>query len=609
MGKQKTKTPAMPQVRESDWVQTRELVVWEVDTEMKRLLLALVMVLCLLVCSVGAMSLNYQDASDLDSMACYGTGGTTCAWTHSTTGGNSYVTVQDAVASKNYYMINKYPSATTYAAATLLGGTAESGFAHYSLILYDGSHTQLYKANLANTGVTGRFEVMMVGGVAKIYKNGILQETSVAISNPSYVGFGVESEGVATYGIAEWDDFVYGASENTYVFGGPESDAYILKKDFVNPAATGLYTANGTVSISSSNMTSTWGKSNITSTGNQTIVLENVDTGTIYGTRYTNLASAGSVSWALADEIFNGGAPYGRYYVTIPGTGAYSEEIWYLGSGATISFDKSTYNADSIATMTYTIDGAYWDTSTYSYSVDIISGTTGATMQSTAISASSGTATYTFTSTDPLGVYYGIVKATKLSDRTVIWMNYDYSELTAFVTIAGYVNDAESQLPISGAVVNITQNSITGTTTTIADGNYSLTNYLAGTPLSINATAAGYSQYYVSFSPLSAKTIALNITLNSTTPAYTGLGIGGVAREGIFSAGTITGGYGRPIQGATVIIKNTSNGETYTKTTSMTGWYLCDEGASCFLTTKRPYDVWGEKLGFDNSPNYTAVAA
>jgi hypothetical protein len=54
---------------------------------------------------------------------------------------------------------------------------------------------------------------------------------------------------------------------------------------------------------------------------------------------------------------------------------------------------------------------------------------------------------------------------------------------------------------------------------------------------------------------------------------------------------------------------NASNGESYTKTTNNAGYYLCDEGASCFLTTKRPYDVWGEKARYDNSPNYTAVAA
>jgi hypothetical protein len=113
----------------------------------------------------------------------------------------------------------------------------------------------------------------------------------------------------------------------------------------------------------------------------------------------------------------------------------------------------------------------------------------------------------------------------------------------------------------------------------------------------------------VTFVPLATKTIYLNISLNSTSPVYTGLGIGGIARDGIFSGGVISNGYGRPISGATVYLKNTTSGELYTKTTNNAGWYLCDEGASCFLTTKRPYNVWGQKLGYSNSPNYTVVAA
>ena len=576
---------------------------------MKRLLLALV-VAGALVGAVGAMSLDFQNAQDRTSVVCTGGSGSSCSWVRGAgTSTNNYMKVSHSGSASYVYSLfrNKYALPVTYAAATgmnCVGGP--TGFE--GIILYDSTPTAIYSWQTL-TPPCGRYEVEVVGGTAHFYKNGAHVGNSSPLSvNPSYIGFGSYLNAyIATNAV--YDDFVYGETENKYVFGNPISEEYVLKKDFITPAATGLYFSNNNTLISSNNMTSTWSKGNITYTGNETVVLQNVDTGVIYATRYTSLSSYGSVSWALVDEIFNSGAPYGRYYVTIPGTGATSEEIWYLGSGATITFDKSSYAGQDIATLTYNIDGAYWDTSTYSYSIDAVSGTTCATMHSEAISAASGTSSYTFTSTDPLGVYYGIVKATKHSDSSVIWMNYDYAELTAYVTIAGYVNDAETQLPISGAVVNITQNSITGSATTIADGNYSLTNYLAGTALSINATASGYSQYYVQFSPLSAKTINLNITLNSTTPAYSGLGIGGIVREGIFSAGTITGGYGRPIQGATVIIKNTSNGESYTKTTSMTGWYLCDEGATCFLTSKRPYDVWGEKPGYSNSQNYTVVAA
>ena len=106
-----------------------------------------------------------------------------------------------------------------------------------------------------------------------------------------------------------------------------------------------------------------------------------------------------------------------------------------------------------------------------------------------------------------------------------------------------------------------------------------------------------------------AKNIPLNFTLNSTTPTYTGLGIGGVARDGILTGTTITSGYGRPIGGATCYLRNQTGGESCTNVTNTAAWYLFDEGNGCVLTSARLYDVWCSKLGYSNSPNYTVVAA
>ena len=293
----------------------------------------------------------------------------------------------------------------------------------------------------------------MIGGEAYIYRNGIFKAKSAPLSvNPSYVGFGTTTSN--HFGICDWDDIVYGDTENKYIFGNPESESFILKKDFVTPASTGFAFSNFTT-ISSNNMTSTWGKTNITYSGNESVVLMNVDTGTIYSYQYTIYSAFGVIQWPLNEAIFNSGAPYGRYYVTIPGSNSYSEEIWYIGSGATISFNQNTYSQQDVATMTYSISGAYWDTSTYSYSIDVISGTTGSTVHSQAITASSGTDTYTFTSTDPQGVYYAVVKATPNAGGDAIWMNYDYATLSAYLTLTGYVNN-ETAMVLSGANVNIT---------------------------------------------------------------------------------------------------------------------------------------------------------
>jgi len=555
---------------------------------MKRLLLVLV-VLCLLVVGANATSSSMQrSASDWGSViTCLSPGGVggnaTCQFYKFSTG-NNYVKITGGGNSGGVILAN--PIQTSYAAATMSKGS----YVNTPLM-------QAYDANMNKLGTyiqgnenpsPSRYEFVVSSGTACGYKNGFLLSCIAMPVNPHYVAFWGEPV----------DDYVYGDTENRYIFGNPEYGSFVLIKDTVNPSANGFVFSNNNTIVSSINMTTTWGRSNISYAGNQTIVLENVDTGTIYGTRYTGTYAAGTVSWALNDEIFNSGAPYGRYYVTIPGTGAYSEEIWYLGSGATISFDKSTYSGQDTATMTYSVLGDCWDTSTYSYTIDVVSGTTGATMQSTAISSSSGTEDYTFAATDPLGVYYAIVKATKHSDGSVIWMNYDYAELSSYVTIEGYINDAETGLPINNAHINITQNSIINNLTTIADGNYSATYYLSGSPITINATASLHRQYTYTFTPLIAKTISINISLANLTPNVSGLGIGGIARETA---------YGRPLSGVTVWLINTTNAQSYTKTTSDTGWYLCDEGTTCFLATKRPYDVWGEKAGYSNSANYTVV--
>jgi len=549
---------------------------------MKRLLLALV--LCLLV-GAGSASLNFQKLSDQNSVAIGFTNGTSTvmSWVDSATGGNSYQYMKTPERSAGVFR-NINPTPTSYTAGTLI---SQSGANKAAIYLYDSSGNTLWYSPTDNCPATGkRAEIQITGGIARLYCNGALVSTSGVLSvNPSYIGYGNGYNGY-TGGTSYWDDIVYSDTDNKYIFGNPKPNAYTLKKDMVSPSSSGFYNYSGSL-INSNNFTTTWAKGNITYTGNQTVVLENADTGTIYGIRYTGLASYGTVSWALNEEIFNSGAPYGRYYVTIPGTGAYSEEIWYIGSGASITFDRPTYAGQDTATMAYSVVGAYWDTSTYSYSIDVVSGTTGATMQSTAISSSSGTDTYTFTSTDPLGVYYAIVKATKHSDGSVIWMNYDYAELTSYVTIQGYINDAETGLPINNAHINITQNSIINNLTTIADGNYSATYYLSGSPITINATASLHRQYTYTFTPLIAKTINLNISLVNTTPRVSPIGIGGIAHDGA---------YGQPLPAA--LATGTNLTATVTNTSTSTGYYLLNSGT---LLNQSYYNVSGSKAGYSNS--------
>jgi hypothetical protein len=123
----------------------------------------------------------------------------------------------------------------------------------------------------------------------------------------------------------------------------------------------------------------------------------------------------------------------------------------------------------------------------------------------------------------------------------------------------------------------------------------------------MNVTASGYSQYYKSFTPLAASNLTLNFTLNSTTPSFLNLAIGGVARTGVLTGDVITKGYGQPISGANIIVRNVTDGLTCTATTNNAGGYQFDANNNCTLVSTHLYDVSGCALGRVCSPNYSVV--
>jgi len=211
--------------------------------------------------------------------------------------------------------------------------------------------------------------------------------------------------------------------------------------------------------------------------------------------------------------------------------------------------------------------------------------------QSTPILASSGTVTYSFETTDDQGVYYAALIATRLSDKTQIWMNYDYTQLNAYVVFTGFVKDAQTALAISGAYVNMTQSSTAQNSTTGFDGNYTSAQFLTGANIYMNTTATGYGSYFHQVAPLRTGTIALNITLMPSSPAYTGDTLGGIAREPP---------YNRTIDSATVTIGNTTAPYgNYSVITNSAGYYQQINMPNNYL-----WDIVGSKSGFSNSATY-----
>jgi len=563
------------------------------------------LMVCTLVMSGASAYISQIEFQDNGTPGYYGIScdyyDSNVSWQRSGDGGNSQLNIQmhGYTLSQECYHSNGNP--TTYAAATLIGSY------HSTFRLFDTTKTQLYNYPVAYTN--GRFEMQMSGMQANIYRNGTLIATSdVLAQNPSYVGFGAYDNG--NDGWAYWDDFVFSSDAPRSVVGVPEQGLYKIMNDWVNPDATGFYyTANDTL-ITSNVFTTSWSTTGINGEAalNQSIELREIATGTVYQTQYTDSGLYGTTTWNIS-AFLEADPPYGLYQVHFNET--LSEPILYSATGATVSWDADTYSTGETAAISYNINDDYFDLSTYTYKIAIYDGLTGTRILNDAVPAKTGNATYTFTESDTIGIYYAVIVATANVGGAEYWFAADIAEHSPYLSFYGYVNDGANETVISGANVVISQyaNSVTSISVTGDDGFYSTFGYplQSGLATIFNVTADGYDQYYVALITAQPRQTYLNFTLSASTPAsYAGLAIGGIAREGIFDSDdlSLTYGYGRPIDQATVYVYNTTTAETYTTTTNTFGWYLCDNNALCYLVNARPYIVQGNKTGFNVSPTY-----
>jgi hypothetical protein len=592
------------------------------DTEapaMKRLL-ALVLLLAL-VGATSATSLNFQNPGDINSVIKFHTGTPTSNgtdWVESTVGGNNYLNIYfteatGGVSNDAQYIILPYPSQSNYAAATLISssGTYTTFGGGPSAVLLDSNKNVIWNFNRGGDGgiaPTGRYEVKVSGGTAYYYINGVLNQNSTPLAtNPYYIGFGAkvwQKSNIAT----QWDDYVYGESENKFILGVSESDdnKFIILDDILSDAGDGLYNTTSDTQANANYMPATWARGNATigadvSQPNMSVQLVSYPDNTPYATYYTDTGYSGSINVEIKTYLIDAGAPDGYYAMYMPGTGAYSNIIMKKSNGATVSFNADTYSTGDTATIiTYVATGGYWDTSSFDYKLSLYGLTTGY-VENYTITMQSGTFTHAWESTDTPGVYYALLYATSRTTGKEAILGLDWATLSSYAGYAGYVNDAQTGSTISGAFINVTQDGVSGNSTSGFDGNWSSGSvFSTGSILMINASASGYDWYNYSWTPMAARTVSdLNVTLAPISKSYTGLAIGGVVRDFL---------YGRPIEGATVTVRNITTGLYCYKTTSFTGWYLNDE-TDCLFQSKTPYDVWAHKIGYTNSTTEQAVTA
>ncbi len=552
---------------------------------MKKLLVGLILVL-LLVCSVSAIKDNFQDydvANYVNAPGFYGT------MTPVTSTNNEII--MDSTVASECVPVNVAPIVFTYAAWNMV-----SGGGGYDIYLYDSAYTAI--THISITSTSGRYELKVIGGTPTLYKNGALVATASVIAvNPSYIRFG---------GRPPVDNIVIGDLDHHVVGALPSN--WTIQRDLINPSATGVYAWN--------NATQAWVLKNsytfyidadcdsTVAAATENLYIKNFNTGVIVNTTVINphvprnqlgfdvntfLNTATSLGTSLPDGEYTVGFQYQSDGVT-PTLPADLAHFWIISSGATIYWNQGVYTQGSAAGLTYTISPSYFDTTTYSYRVDV-QDVYGTVKKTTDVNTASGTIAISSldAATYPPGVYYALVIATKKSDLSEYVMNYAGMEVSAYIVMTGYVINAETLSTIPNANVTVSQGSSSYSSQSLSDGAWNSShNWLSGISTSIVTSATGYTTDTNSFTPTTADAINLTIPLVPTSPSCSGVCLGGLVRDSVYHS---------PVNAATVFVTNTTNSEHYTNLTNAAGFYTVNN-----LVNGRMYDrIYSYKIGWANS--------
>jgi len=553
---------------------------------MNRYLLFLLVLIILMVVPVSAnTALSFQQQEDFTVRS----ESITSEWIRNTSGGNNFVRGIAGIGDTVVELMSAPPGAPmTYAAFT----TTSTGVRDVYVKFFNSNYLPIGVAVQLVTTMPSRIEVKIFdGGVVKYYVNGAHQNNQIVATNPSYVAFTANTVDDAIWGSSQplldnaSDKYIYGVPE----IGSDGSFYYYIMKDFTNPAASGFYASNGTLLYSYA-MSTTFSKCN---GNNDTMELQSLGGGLSVITAYTGNVYTGSNTWDLT-AFFAANPNYGLYSVHSPSSLIYSDPILYIGNGATISWDKTSYAVEETAQITYAVSsGAYWNTAIYDYRIDVLD-IYGTVINTYPVTIQSSTISHQWADDDNLGVYYAAIIARPKTGTTTaddIWMNAAITNVDAYLNINGYVFDAETENPITGALVNVTQGLDSYLTTTVADGNYTATGLSSGATVTINAGKSGYETYLHQFTPLRAGNLEINITLMPTNPAHSGIALGGIARSPP---------YNRTINNALVTIQNASAPYgNYTVLTNSVGYYIKD-----YMPNNYWWNIWGSKTGFSNSSIY-----
>lgn len=484
-------------------------------------LFLLLITLGLLIIPGSAYQYTFQDSDLSDWVADTGSIGT---------GATPYSDTRQAYIASAYgqtepFLKHSISYPTNYWACTVgpHGGTFWSG---YGFRLYDINGNQFYSLNVGSGWADGdRIELIRSGSTLNIYKNGVIySQPNIGATIPYYCGFRSGSNVNDQSGSSYYDNIVIGTNEEHNIIGCPPQ-TWFVAKDIVDSGFSGLYSAPNTqvyTSVLHTSYATDDGSATVSMTGPGGVV--NTTTVSSY---------AGIITWNITEILFNSGAPYGTYTISIDDSTASDTFIYkaVATSGTSIAWDNTTYLKDQLATMEYSIAESYWLTDDYTYKVTIedrdFEELWGLNVVSRPVEDTD--AVYVTQELFPVSDYYyaclyAIDKSSLeeiLLDADFAYMDVDW--LGGGVIVNGTTYDVTTGNDVGAVLVTATQNAVGHSTTSGAtDAQYQITDLEIGESIGVNATKAGYVCGATYFTPFVEATYTVDIGLWPATGAQPG---------------------------------------------------------------------------------------
>ena len=504
---------------------------------------------------------------------------------------NSLITANSSTSS-NYFAVD-------------FSNTDTSG--NSAIALLDANTNAFYGYPWFSNGLLGsfstfsRWEFFRTGTTLYAYRDGVLMNTFEDVPGDLSYAYAIGSH---SYFTDVWyaDDISFGNSFSDTGLVSVMPNSWYIERDMINPSNFAMIDSNGD-QVYSDQFHIQWSlgayadgwKANENPPDTRYSIKVFAPSGTTCYDQYVNISAAGAATGIITvamNSTHIGTQPleYGMYRVTLyDGTAVKSQDYLYvLGTGAIVAWGQPSYPTGSTATISYTISSSYYNTGTYNYEIKVLDAY-GTVKKTQTISSQAGSISFTMgSSTYSDGIYYAEIIAVQKSDSTEIVMNYALTEINSYIAITGYVVDQDN-VALSGASVNVTQGTSTLTSVSNVSGYYSSSNnWLSGSEINMTTRLSGYTNDYAAFTPLATDTIARNITLVNSTPAYSGVAIGGVVKDNQYYS---------TIPAAAVYERINGTSATPASTTANgAGYYIFND-----LVNGTTYDIWSQETGFANS--------